>query len=119
MKNAACGSSKEDVCAVMLRSPPASYTSLAQAFRISITSFSFVDLVGKQIAEEVHQKESKRIEQATAFLVNIKVSRSQRKNSTGEGPRELPEHTIFVARRVTMREIAIRKLAYRVRIMTS
>ena len=41
MKGADCGPSEEDMCATMLRSLPSSYESLVQAFRMSVTTFSF------------------------------------------------------------------------------
>uniref|UniRef100_A0AAV1V0R9 CCHC-type domain-containing protein n=1 Tax=Peronospora matthiolae TaxID=2874970 RepID=A0AAV1V0R9_9STRA len=67
MKRANCGPSEEDVCAVLLRSLPASFESLVQAFRMSVASFSFSDLVSKLIAEEVRQNEAARVEDATAL----------------------------------------------------
>ncbi|POM70436.1 Integrase catalytic core protein [Phytophthora palmivora] len=70
MRNANCGPSEEDVCATMLRSLPASYESLVQAFRMSMTTFSLADLVSKLIAEEVRQKDSTHIEVATALIAN-------------------------------------------------
>ncbi|KAJ8517174.1 hypothetical protein ON010_g18358 [Phytophthora cinnamomi] len=45
MRNANCGPSEEDVCATKLRSLRASYESLVQAFRMSMTTFSLADLV--------------------------------------------------------------------------
>uniref|UniRef100_H3H953 Integrase catalytic domain-containing protein n=1 Tax=Phytophthora ramorum TaxID=164328 RepID=H3H953_PHYRM len=70
MKSAGCEPSDEDVCATLLRSLPASYESLVQAFRMSMTELKLADLVGKLIAEEVRQKDSTRIEEATALLAN-------------------------------------------------
>uniref|UniRef100_A0AAV1VJU0 CCHC-type domain-containing protein n=1 Tax=Peronospora matthiolae TaxID=2874970 RepID=A0AAV1VJU0_9STRA len=67
MKRANCGPSEEDVCAVLLRSLPSSFESLVQAFRMSVASFSFSDLVSKLIAEEVRQNEAARVEDATAL----------------------------------------------------
>ena len=55
MQSASCGSSEEDICAVMLRSLPPSYEGLLQEFRMAVTSFRFSDLVSKLIAEEVRQ----------------------------------------------------------------
>uniref|UniRef100_A0AAV1TIE3 CCHC-type domain-containing protein n=1 Tax=Peronospora matthiolae TaxID=2874970 RepID=A0AAV1TIE3_9STRA len=67
MKRANYGPSEEDVCAVLLRSLPSSFESLVQAFRMSVASFSFSDLVSKLIAEEVRQNEAARVEDATAL----------------------------------------------------
>ena len=67
LKRANCGPSEEDVCAVMLRSLPPCYESLVQAFRMSVTTFSFSDLLSNLISEEVRQKEAARIEEATAL----------------------------------------------------
>ena len=72
MKSANCGPGEEDVCTVLLRSLPASYEILVQAFRMSITSFNFSDLVSKLIAEEVRQKEAARVEEATALYTSNK-----------------------------------------------
>ena len=72
MNSTNCGPSEEDVCAVMLRSLPASYESLVQAFRMSVTSFSFIDLVSKLIAEEVRQKDGARVKEATALYMSKK-----------------------------------------------
>ena len=69
MNGASCGPSEEDTCATLLRSLPAQYESLVQAFRISVTQFSFKDLVSKLIAEEVRKKDSTRIEDETALHV--------------------------------------------------
>ena len=83
MNNASCGPSEEDVCAVMLRSLPPSYESLVQAFRMSITSFDFSDLVSKLIAEEVRQKEAARVGEATALYTGKKKSKQQPKKQPG------------------------------------
>ena len=83
MNNASCGPSEEDVCAVMLRSLPPSYESLVQAFRMSITSFNFSDLVSKLIAEEVRQKEAARVGEATALYTGTKKSKQQPKKQPG------------------------------------
>uniref|UniRef100_A0AAV1V3C5 Copia protein n=1 Tax=Peronospora matthiolae TaxID=2874970 RepID=A0AAV1V3C5_9STRA len=61
MNGASCGPSEEDTCATLLRSLPAQYEGLVQAFCMSVTQFSFKDLVSKLIAEEVRQKDSTRI----------------------------------------------------------
>lgn len=83
MNDANCGPSEEDVCAVMLRSLPTSYESLVQAFRMSVSSFSLSDLVSKLIAEEVRQKDSARIEEATAFLTSKRSGKQQPKKPQG------------------------------------
>ena len=75
MKSAKCNPSEEDVCAVMLRSLPASYESLVQAFRMPVTSFSFSDLLSKLIAEKVRQKEAIQIEEATALFTSKRDSK--------------------------------------------
>ena len=72
MKSASCGTSEEDTCAVMQRSLPPSYERLMQSFRMAVTSFKFSDLVSKQIAEEVRQGESARVEDATALYTSKK-----------------------------------------------
>ena len=81
MNGAECGPSEEDVCATMLRSLPASYYSLVQAFRMSVTQFTWKDLVSKLFAEEVRKKDSSRIEEATALHVGGK---RQEKSNIGE-----------------------------------
>ncbi|OWY91031.1 RxLR effector protein, partial [Phytophthora megakarya] len=81
MTNASCKPSDEDVCSTLLRSLPACYESMAQAFRMSTTELKLTDLVGKLIAEEVRQKDSTRIEEATALLAgegNARQSKKQR-----------------------------------------
>ena len=40
MTGSSCGPSEEDTCATLLRSLPAEYESLVQAFRMSVTKFS-------------------------------------------------------------------------------
>ena len=72
MKSASCGPSEEDTCAVMCHSLPPSYVGFVQAFRMAVTSFKFSDLVSKQIAEEVRQGESARVEDATALYTSKK-----------------------------------------------
>uniref|UniRef100_H3H9M2 Uncharacterized protein n=1 Tax=Phytophthora ramorum TaxID=164328 RepID=H3H9M2_PHYRM len=79
MKSAGCEPSDEDVCATLLRSLPASYESLVQAFRMSMTELKLTDLVGKLIAEEVRQKDSTRIEEATALLANKGYTKDTKK----------------------------------------
>ena len=81
MNGAECGPSEEDVCATMLRSLPASYKSLVQAFRMSVTQFTWKDLVSKLIVEEVRKKDSSRIEEATALRVG---GERQEKNKFGK-----------------------------------
>ena len=83
MNGAECGPCEEDVCATMLRSLPASYESLVQAFRMSVSRFSFKDLVSKLIAEEVRMKDSSRIEEVTALHVSKQKEKGKfvKKNS--------------------------------------
>ena len=84
MRNANCAPSEEDVCAVMLRSLPASYESLVQAFRMSVSSFNFSDLVSKLIAEEVRHKDNTRIEEATALYANKRSGKQHPKKQQGK-----------------------------------
>ena len=86
-----CPPSENDVCATLLQNILSQFESLGQAFRLSVTQFSFSDLVSKLISEEVRQKDSSRIEEATALHVgrrkeNTKFGNkgwnSQRKNDT-------------------------------------
>uniref|UniRef100_H3GTF6 CCHC-type domain-containing protein n=1 Tax=Phytophthora ramorum TaxID=164328 RepID=H3GTF6_PHYRM len=88
MKSAGCEPSDEDVCATLLRSLPASYESLVQAFRMSMTELKLADLVGKLIAEEVRQKDSTRIKEATALLANKGYAKDTKKKQQG-GRRKL------------------------------
>ena len=53
MTKVGCSPSEEDVCATLLRSLPYQFDSLVQAFCMSVTRFSFSNLVSKLIAEEV------------------------------------------------------------------
>uniref|UniRef100_A0AAV1VK69 Uncharacterized protein n=1 Tax=Peronospora matthiolae TaxID=2874970 RepID=A0AAV1VK69_9STRA len=87
MNGASCGPSEEDSCATLLRSLPAQYEGLVQAFRMSVTQFSFKDLVSKLIAEEVRKKDSTRIKNETAIHVG---KRQEKKsfNKTSGGPRK-------------------------------
>ncbi|KAG6612000.1 RxLR effector candidate protein [Phytophthora cinnamomi] len=85
MKNAGCEPSEEDVCATMLRSLPSSYESLVQAFRMSVSDFKLADLVSKLIAEEVRQKDSTRVEEATALLAGKGNGKQQQKKNTRGG----------------------------------
>lgn len=87
MRSANCAPSEEDICAVMLRSLPASYESLVQAFRMSITSFEFSSLVSKLIAEEVRQKEAARVEEATALYTNKRSVKQHPKKQQGRRPK--------------------------------
>lgn len=77
MNGAECRPSEEDVCATMLRSLPASYESLVQAFRMSVTTFSFRHLVSKLIAEDLRQKDSSRIEKETALHAGKRQDKSK------------------------------------------
>ena len=83
LKRTNCGPSEEDVCAVMLRSLPPCYESLVQAFRMSVTTFSFSDLVSKLISEEVRQKEAARIKEATALSTGKKKVKQHSKKQQG------------------------------------
>ena len=83
LRRANCGPSEEDVCAVLLRSLPSSFESLVQSFRMSVTSFNSSDLVSKLIAEEVRQKESTRVEEATALYASKKNGRKNPKKQQG------------------------------------
>uniref|UniRef100_A0AAV1UTQ2 Polyprotein n=1 Tax=Peronospora matthiolae TaxID=2874970 RepID=A0AAV1UTQ2_9STRA len=83
MKRANCGPSEEDVCAVLLRSLPSSFESLVQAFRMSVASFSFSDLVSKLIAEEVRQNEGARVEDATALYAGKRKGKQYPKQQQG------------------------------------
>uniref|UniRef100_A0AAV1UN22 GAG-pre-integrase domain-containing protein n=1 Tax=Peronospora matthiolae TaxID=2874970 RepID=A0AAV1UN22_9STRA len=87
VNGAECGPSEEDKCATMLRSLPASYESLVQAFCMSVTTFSFTDLVNKIIAEEVRKKDSSRIEEATALHIGKRIDKS-RPTKKNEGQRK-------------------------------
>ena len=42
-----------------------SFESFVQAFRMSVNSFSFSDLMSKLIAEKVFQKKAARVDEAT------------------------------------------------------
>ncbi|KAG6617006.1 Retrovirus-related Pol polyprotein from transposon TNT 1-94 [Phytophthora cinnamomi] len=88
MKNAGCEPSEEDVCATMLRSLPSSYESLVQAFRMSVSDFKLADLVSKLIAEEVRQKDSTRVEEATALLAGKGNGKQQQKKKNTRGGRK-------------------------------
>ncbi|KAE9119699.1 hypothetical protein PF010_g7762 [Phytophthora fragariae] len=88
MRNANCGPNEEDVCATMLRSLPASYESLVQAFRMSTTTFSLADLVSKLIAEEVRQKDSTHIEEVTALLAGKGNGKQQNSKKNQRGGRK-------------------------------
>uniref|UniRef100_H3H3G5 CCHC-type domain-containing protein n=1 Tax=Phytophthora ramorum TaxID=164328 RepID=H3H3G5_PHYRM len=88
MKNAGCEPTEEDVCATMLRSLPSSYEALVQAFRMSVSEFKLADLVSKLIAEEVRQKDSNRIEEATALLAGKGSGKQQQKKKNPRGMRK-------------------------------
>ncbi|POM59271.1 LOW QUALITY PROTEIN: Copia protein (GagintPol protein) [Phytophthora palmivora] len=82
MRNANCGPNEEDVCATMLRSLPANYESLVQAFRMSMTTFSLADLVSKLIAES---KDSIHIEDATALIASKGTGKQYNKKKKQHG----------------------------------
>ena len=69
MNGVSCGPSEEDTCATLLQILPAQYESFVQAFRMSVTQFSFKDLVSKLNAEEVRKKDLTRVEDETALHV--------------------------------------------------
>uniref|UniRef100_H3GEE3 CCHC-type domain-containing protein n=1 Tax=Phytophthora ramorum TaxID=164328 RepID=H3GEE3_PHYRM len=87
-ENAGCEPTEEDVCATMLRSLPSSYEALVQAFRMSVSEFKLADLVSKLIAEEVRQKDSNRIEEATALLAGKGNGKRQQKKKNARGMRK-------------------------------
>uniref|UniRef100_A0AAV1V3K5 Integrase catalytic domain-containing protein n=1 Tax=Peronospora matthiolae TaxID=2874970 RepID=A0AAV1V3K5_9STRA len=87
MNGASCGPSEEDTCATVLRILPAQYEGLVQAFRMSVTQFSFKDLVSKLIAEEVRKKDSTRIEDETALHVGKRQEKKSFNKRSG-GPRK-------------------------------
>ncbi|CAI5746353.1 unnamed protein product [Peronospora destructor] len=119
MKSANCGSSKEDVCAVMLRSLPASYESLVQAFRMSVTSFDSSCLVRKLIAEEVRQKEAARVEEATALLTSNRSSKQPPRSSMDGVPKGRQERVVTAARLDPTLGIAVRDAAQTKEMMNS
>ena len=81
MTGASCGPSEEDTCATLLQSLPVQYESLVQAFLVSVTQFSFKDLVRKLIAEEGRKKDSSRIEDET----ELHVGKRQKKKNFNKG----------------------------------
>lgn len=84
MNGASCGPGEEDVCATLLRSLPASYESLIQAFRMSVTQFSFKDLVSKLIAEEVRKNDSAHIQDETALHAGKRQVKSKFNKKRGD-----------------------------------
>uniref|UniRef100_A0AAV1T9P9 CCHC-type domain-containing protein n=1 Tax=Peronospora matthiolae TaxID=2874970 RepID=A0AAV1T9P9_9STRA len=83
MNEAECGLSEEDMCATMLRSLPISCESLVQAFRISVTTFSFTDLVSTIIAEEIRKKDSSRFEEGKALHIGKCIDKSMPTKKNG------------------------------------
>ena len=107
MNSANCGPSEEDVCAVMLRSLPASYESLVQAFRMSVSSFNFSDLVSKLIAEEVRHKNTARVKEATVLYTRKRNGKENPKKQQERRDKVSQERVSNVARSTTMLEIAV------------
>ncbi|GAB9477250.1 reverse transcriptase, partial [Globisporangium polare] len=68
MGGAGCRPDEDDVCATLLRSLPASFEGLVQAFRMSVTKFAYGDVISRVLAEDIRQKEMGRIEEETAML---------------------------------------------------
>uniref|UniRef100_A0AAV1TDQ7 CCHC-type domain-containing protein n=1 Tax=Peronospora matthiolae TaxID=2874970 RepID=A0AAV1TDQ7_9STRA len=68
MGGAGCRPDEEDVCATLLRSLPASFEGLVQAFRMSVGRFTYGDVMSRVLAEDIRQKEQGRIEEETAML---------------------------------------------------
>uniref|UniRef100_A0AAV1U3E5 CCHC-type domain-containing protein n=1 Tax=Peronospora matthiolae TaxID=2874970 RepID=A0AAV1U3E5_9STRA len=68
IKRARCGPSEEDLCA---------------AFRMSVASFSFSDLVSKLITKEVRQNEAARVEDATALYAGKRKGKQYPKKQQG------------------------------------
>ncbi|CEG48540.1 transducin wd40 repeat-like superfamily protein [Plasmopara halstedii] len=71
MKSANCELNEEDVCATTLRSLPASYESLVQAFSMSVSQFSF------------SKQKSRRIESETALHVGKQREKRQIARKSG------------------------------------
>ena len=55
MASAGCKPDEDDVCIVLLRSLPAKYESLVQAYRMNVVKISFSDIVNRLIAEDIRQ----------------------------------------------------------------
>uniref|UniRef100_A0AAV1V0H3 CCHC-type domain-containing protein n=1 Tax=Peronospora matthiolae TaxID=2874970 RepID=A0AAV1V0H3_9STRA len=68
MGGAGCRTDEEDVYATLLRSLPASFEGLVQAFRMSVGKFTYGDVMSRVLAEDIRQKEQGRIEEETAML---------------------------------------------------
>ena len=84
MNGASCGPSEEDTCATLISSLPVQYESLVQAFRMSVTQFSFKDLVSKLSAEEVRKKDSLRTKNDIALHVGKRKEKKIFKRSGGQ-----------------------------------
>uniref|UniRef100_K3WEM0 Uncharacterized protein n=1 Tax=Globisporangium ultimum (strain ATCC 200006 / CBS 805.95 / DAOM BR144) TaxID=431595 RepID=K3WEM0_GLOUD len=65
-EGAGCCPDEEDICATLLRSLPASFEGLVQAFRMSVMKFTYGDVISRVLAEDICQKEAGRIEEETA-----------------------------------------------------
>ena len=83
MNGASCGLSEGDTCATLLRSLLAQYESLVQAFRMSVTEFSFKDLVSKMSAEIVGKKDLSRVEDKTGLHANKRHENKTFTNRSG------------------------------------
>nr|CCA21915.1 AlNc14C138G7146 [Albugo laibachii Nc14] len=120
MNGADCVLSEKDMCATMLRSLPASYESLVQAFRMSVARFSFSDLVSKIIAEAVRKKDSSRIEEATALHVNRRQERPSMRRRALVSAREDQMSSVSCLKSAdTTRATAIRRRVVTTGLMTT
>ncbi|CAH0516662.1 unnamed protein product [Peronospora belbahrii] len=68
-----------------LCSLPEFYDSLVQAFRMTVTRFSFNDLVSKLIAEEVRKKDSSNMEEATALHASKRQEQGKFEKKSSQG----------------------------------
>ena len=103
-----CEPSEEDTCATMLRSLPASYEGLIQAFRMTTVQFRFSDLVSKLLAEEVRQNESCRIEEATAMFEARRKERNLERSHMGGERRGFLVHVSSAVKSFTLCETVVR-----------
>ena len=88
MNASSCGPSEEDTCATLLRSLPAQYESLVHAFRMSVTQFSFKDLVSKLNAEEVRKKDLSRIKTRQRYMLENDMRRKPSLKGAGLSERQ-------------------------------
>ncbi|CAH0479553.1 unnamed protein product [Peronospora belbahrii] len=70
------------------RTLPEFYDSLAQAFRMTVTRFSFNDLVSKLIAEEVRKKDSSNMEEATALHASKRQEQGKFEKKSSQGKKK-------------------------------